>query len=52
MPTNLSSYSQTSLRNLLAEARWAVASIQWRSPQLPEYPIAVPIVDNLVCRKI
>ena len=50
-PTNLSSYSEASLRALLAEAGWAIASIQPRSPQLSELPGTVPIAENLVCRK-
>lgn len=49
--TNLSSYSESTLRGLLAEAGWLVASIQPRWPKLPEYPVAVPIADNFVCCK-
>jgi SAM-dependent methyltransferase len=49
--TNLSSYSERSLRRLLGEAGWHVAAVHPRSPKMPEYPVPVPIVDHFVCRK-
>jgi len=50
--TNLSAYSERSLRRMLDEAGWQVASVHPRWPNLPEYPVPVPIADHFVCRKI
>ena len=49
--TNLSSYSERELRSLLMRAGWQVESIHPRWPNPPDYPVPVPIADNLLCRK-
>jgi SAM-dependent methyltransferase len=52
-PTDLSSYSDRSLRDLLTRSGWEVVSTEKGNPSLPAYPVAfIPVANSFVCRKV